>query len=599
MSMNHPFLRKTILLLGFLVLSIYSLFPQFGGGGGNEQDPYLISSPEHLNNIRYHLSAYYLQTTNIDMSEYLSEYGEGFNDGAGWLPIGIDAPGSRFTGQYDGDNFLISNLMINRPDESYIGLFGFTSAAVVKNLGLVDANIQGNIQVGGISGGIYYSVVLDCFVEGSINGNMGLGGLVGVVSVLSTVARSFSVGSVTSVSGNSIGGLIGALSESYAIECYSHADVSSNGESIGGLVGFNIINSSILYCYSTGYVAGTGDDVGGLVGRQVYNAVTTFSFWDLETSGRAYSAGGISKTTEEMKQQTTYTQWNFNDIWMIYQNETYPFFSWQLLPEPSFNPVSGVYDSPVEVSIISSATGASVIYRTASNNQEWTEWMIYNNEAIIVPVASSLAIESYVMKPSHYSSSVAEGFYQVIAVLPTPTASPEPGIYKEEVIVSLFSEEPEAELYYTTDGTEPKPEDNLYTEPISINETTTLYVKAYKDGWIASEVLVAEYIIETSNIENELTADYIAKLYPAFPNPFNPSTALSFQLVEDSYVELMIFNAKGSKIRTLATGNHLTGYHSYTWDGRDNYNKEVPSGIYFYMLKTENYMETRKMMLIK
>ena len=87
-----------------------------------------------------------------------------------------------------------------------------------------------------------------------------------------------------------------------------------------------------------------------------------------------------------------------------------------------------------------------------------------------------------------------------------------------------------------------------------------------------------------------------------FPNPFNPTTTISYQLPENSEVELAIYNLKGQKVKQLVSnsaGQLSAGQHSVVWNGKDDNGKSVSSGIYFYKLKTGNYEQTRKMILIK
>jgi len=92
-----------------------------------------------------------------------------------------------------------------------------------------------------------------------------------------------------------------------------------------------------------------------------------------------------------------------------------------------------------------------------------------------------------------------------------------------------------------------------------------------------------------------------------FPNPFNPTTTISFSLPEDGEVELSIYNVKGQKVKDLSPslchpefieGRGETKY-SVTWDGIDENNKSVSSGIYFYKLKTGEQELSRKMLLLK
>ncbi len=85
-----------------------------------------------------------------------------------------------------------------------------------------------------------------------------------------------------------------------------------------------------------------------------------------------------------------------------------------------------------------------------------------------------------------------------------------------------------------------------------------------------------------------------------YPNPFNPSTTISYNLIEDSNVELSIYNLKGQKVKQLVKNHLSAGQHSVNWNGTDNNGKDVSSGIYLYKLKVGNhYTSTKKMILLK
>ena len=173
-------------------------------------------------------------------------------------------PIGTFTGIFDGNGYTITGLYINRPSSNEVGLFSDTNGTEIKNVGLINVDISsnGSFNAGGLIG-VCKSSVTNCYVTGSVNGS----------------------------SGNA-GGLIG-YNEATITNCYSAAAVS--GAIPGGLVSVNS---------------------GG-----IYNDC----FWDTETSGQATSAGGTGKTTAEMKQQATFTNWDFTDIWEITKGITYPF----------------------------------------------------------------------------------------------------------------------------------------------------------------------------------------------------------------------------------------------------------------------------------
>jgi FlgD Ig-like domain/Periplasmic copper-binding protein (NosD) len=85
-----------------------------------------------------------------------------------------------------------------------------------------------------------------------------------------------------------------------------------------------------------------------------------------------------------------------------------------------------------------------------------------------------------------------------------------------------------------------------------------------------------------------------------FPNPFNPSTTIYFSIQNDSDIELSIYNIKGQKINTLAQNDYSKGTHSIIWNGDDESNKSVSSGIYFYKLLVNGKAEAvKKCLLLK
>lgn len=89
------------------------------------------------------------------------------------------------------------------------------------------------------------------------------------------------------------------------------------------------------------------------------------------------------------------------------------------------------------------------------------------------------------------------------------------------------------------------------------------------------------------------------KIYQNFPNPFNPSTTISFDIPTSSYVQLVIYNMLGQKVRTLVNQKLQHGSHSATWDGMTDTGLQVPSGVYLYKLKSDNFSDTKKMILMK
>lgn len=355
----------------------------FAGGNGSAEEPYLIETVYHLNNVRKYLGAEHNDkhfklnaNLNLDVAPY--------NSGTGWQPIGISE--SPFTGTFDGGGKTISGLVINKVGAWNVrvpsGLFGYTGAeakiydliledvAVIgcyyvgslvgNNSGEIsDVNASGNVagewDTGGLAGLNKGSISASCFM-GNVTGTDDIeygdwtGGLVGYnnlgtitncwtdITVVSegdcigglvgenydgAIRESFSSGTITSY--DYTGGLVGSNNDEITA-CYSTCTVNGD-ENVGGLVGGN--SGPIAYSYAVGEVNGNSN-IGGLVGSNTDTTVTG-CYWNTETSGRSTSAGGTGKATAKMKEQATYEGWDFDDVWGINGsvNNGYPFLRWQ------------------------------------------------------------------------------------------------------------------------------------------------------------------------------------------------------------------------------------------------------------------------------
>ena len=89
------------------------------------------------------------------------------------------------------------------------------------------------------------------------------------------------------------------------------------------------------------------------------------------------------------------------------------------------------------------------------------------------------------------------------------------------------------------------------------------------------------------------------RLHDNYPNPFNPSTTISFDLPESSYSKIIIFNMAGQKIKEYDLNKISAGNHSITWDATNSAGDPIGAGVYFYQLQTNNFTKTKKMVLLK
>jgi hypothetical protein len=88
-------------------------------------------------------------------------------------------------------------------------------------------------------------------------------------------------------------------------------------------------------------------------------------------------------------------------------------------------------------------------------------------------------------------------------------------------------------------------------------------------------------------------------LHENYPNPFNPTTTLRFDLPEVSDVTVTIFNMLGQRVRTFNMNDTPAGYHSIKWNATNDYGEQVGAGVYLYQLRAKQFVKTRKMVLLK
>lgn len=383
---GYPFLR----IQGF----VHNIF---GGGDGSPGSPWLISTPYHLNNVRYYKSAIddFLQTDDIDLS--------GYSSGSGWEPIG-DAS-FEFLGTYEGGGHKITGLYVNRPGLQGAGLFGALRLADVSGIIIEDCAVTGSDCTGALAGSTTDDVtVRRCSASGSVTGYDNTGGLIG-----------YSRGSISQCSSSAdaaghdyMGGLIGACELGYVENCYASGTVTGRGV-LGGLIGLCnhcSVNKTYASCIITG-----SEPSGGLIAVNDFYYPVTNSFWDAERSKIETSAGGDISDTRSMQDVRTYTSlekaldypWDFagnpysdkenDDFWNIdpLLNGGYPFLqSEQIVPVPVITSVS-IAGSDLII-VWGPVTGATS-YKVYSSDDpmfgyHWEDGMgVFNGCQYIVPAS--------------------------------------------------------------------------------------------------------------------------------------------------------------------------------------------------------------------
>jgi hypothetical protein len=302
-------------------------------GSGYLHDPFVISDHDDLmvfrNNPSLRIGCYVLND-DIDLagqtfdSSFVREY---------------------FMGFFDGNGHAIRNLTIDAPSNTDSTGFFYSTDGEILGLGLVNVNVVGRDNTGGLCGTIS-GTIENCYTTGSVLGGINVGGLCGVVSTMGSVKQSYSSCQVSAYN-RRVGGLCGHFSGVIS-DCYSTGAVSGYNE-VGGLCGYNYYYSGrVINCYSAGCVTGTSD-VGGLIGLS--RCQTMNSYWDTETSGLTESDGGTGFTTEQMQRAGNFQGYNCNGIWKIDEENDYPRLGWEsgvgeALVEPTYGGGSGTEEDP-------------------------------------------------------------------------------------------------------------------------------------------------------------------------------------------------------------------------------------------------------------
>jgi hypothetical protein len=124
------------------------------------------------------------------------------------------------------------------------------------------------------------------------------------------------------------------------------------------------------------------------------------------------------------------------------------------------------------------------------------------------------------------------------------------------------------------------------------------YTYSYSSG--GSDIYILKLSGEaTDSPEDPYTVPSGYELAQNYPNPFNMSTQIDFELPRISAVKLTIYNILGETVRDWTYDIMFPGRNSIVWDGRNNYGQEIASGIYFYRLSAGEFVETKKMVLVK
>ncbi len=272
-------------------------------GRGTKESPYIVSSGSHIFNLMMTVndydsntditpSTYFEQVCDIDMKQMSRSCDMEY----GWLPIGSDT-NTPFRGVYLGNGYKITNLLINRPKSSGLGLFGYLLDATIDGVHMVNCSVTGEFAVGTVAGAVIDTggshrskatftncVAENCTVQGDATSSA-LGGILGAIDMHATALLAGCAADGGKLDGGmNIGGIMGGggLYSSVMISgCRNSASVTSRYSGAGGMVG-TTDTLSMTGCTNTARITGATDmgktsvgiGTGGMVGGAGMSAFT-------------------------------------------------------------------------------------------------------------------------------------------------------------------------------------------------------------------------------------------------------------------------------------------------------------------------------------
>lgn len=523
-------------------IQVYAQLGTEPAGSGTVESPYQIANLDNLewlNNNFEEWDKQIIQVADIDASDT-----ESWNNGMGFHPLGTQH--TSFSGNYDGQNYTINGLFINRANPSllvyndYTGFIGLCQGGV-SNINLTNVDISGENFTGGIIGYMFANYLTEnCHVTGNVSGTYSVGGVFGSLPVGEIDNCSFS-GTVTG--SHYVGGLIGEYTGTPEVggfdnvitihNCITEGSVEGYME-VGGLIG-NVMYAIVENCNTYTNVNGIYGDAGGIVGEASYsNFNQNFSMNDIQ--GNSDLGGMVGRSMGN----------NFSNCFSRSDIQGIEYLG-GLVGTSETDTFADCYSTGnIEGE---SNTGGLVGQNYSSTSvNESSFWDIETSGQTSSALGTGLTTAEMTYLPSfldagwdfvNESENGSDDYWAMFANINDGY----PYLYEMEPIVSAEDDE--------------------------VPELTTLNLKNY-------------------------------------PNPFNPETSISFnttgfETINSAQVE--IFNIKGQKINSLnvdLASDKNSEIKTVKWQGNDINGNSVSSGVYFYKLVVNEKDEAvKKCLLLK
>jgi len=227
--------------------------------------------------------------------------------------------------------------------------------------------------------------------------------------------------------------------------------------------------------------------------------------------------------------------------------------------------------------------GGTVPKDIRSTSQDFT----YTEEADYIPVFVELDLEAldnpteigiFVENECKGAEVIEDSLVQIRAYVYNDSMIFDPGTVEFQLSYGSRSENRLIDKYAIKEN----PDDAGSIEQLDFTQTQNSY-----------------YLISLNEPENNVPEITKTSLDQNYPNPFNPSTTIAYSIQNDGMTELKVYNIRGQLVKTLVKGEQQTGSYEVVWNGKDNNEKNISSGVYFYKLSTKDDTIMKKLLMLK
>jgi hypothetical protein len=258
---------------------------------------------------------------------------------------------------------------------------------------------------------------------------------------------------------------------------------------------------------------------------------------------------------------------------------------------PIFSPSPGFYPTLPIVTINCPTPGALIRFTT--NGMDPSDQSNLYSEPIYISESTLIKARAY--RDDWTPSPMVSGFYEITGTVETPVISPPGGEYEDEIEIEISCGNPQSQIYYTLDGTEPTQACILYSGSFSLDNDAMVKAKAFLTGWIPSAIAEENYQFPNSSA-NGNQAPLVTGISSVYPNPFKDILTIELAIKEGIRdYSFKIYNLRGECV--FSSPGVAKNAFKLSWDGKARDGSKLPAGVYLIRFKTKEHLNTKRVIL--